>query len=122
MDAAKQEQEAEQRDSIDSATAHATAAAQSAGESELLRADLQRAEDGLAQTEAALEKQTAVVAELTRSVSRSKGHAPKLTTGRGAQDHRVRGQPTAGAGRRVEAGRGETAPQRECDRKVQEEA
>lgn len=69
MDAAKQEQEAEHRASVDSATARATAAAQSAGEAELLRADLQRAEDGLAQTEAELEKQTAIIAELTRNVS-----------------------------------------------------
>ncbi|KAL1411320.1 hypothetical protein Q8F55_002271 [Vanrija albida] len=37
-------------------------------ELENLRADLARAEDGLAETEAALEKQTALVAELTSSV------------------------------------------------------
>ncbi|EJT46863.1 protein-nucleus import-related protein [Trichosporon asahii var. asahii CBS 2479] len=79
MDAAKQEQEAEHRASVDSATARATAAAQSAGEAELLRADLQRAEDGLAQTEAELEKQTAIIAELTRNCEELKATASEVS-------------------------------------------
>lgn len=62
---AKEMEEAYRRKTLESEAARAK---DGPSEADNLRADLARAEDGLAETEAALEKQTALVAELTRSV------------------------------------------------------
>ncbi|TXT03988.1 uncharacterized protein COLE_07685 [Cutaneotrichosporon oleaginosum] len=65
LNAAKESQETFRRKTIEN---EAIRAKDGPSEADNLRTDLARAEDGLAETEAALEKQTALVAELSRTV------------------------------------------------------
>lgn len=75
LNTVKENEEVYRRKTIESEAARAK---DGPSEADNLRADLARAEDGLAETEAALEKQTALVSELTRSVEELRSTATEV--------------------------------------------